>query len=268
MKAHRDCRAIEEEGMLNKGILLWVLASPILFFAGCKPPEPSIFETWSFASSMTTDGFTVTNTVLTLNEDGTCTNLCNVSDMPWMQVGTFTPATAPADTTLTFTTVKFIGHSAPTPPINYRMKYSNLTDTTVDFYGDGAGDGYDDGSCTFSKETPPDPDKFFGTWACDEVIADGTTMDDFFLTMNEGGTYSIVMYTTDFGYQTGTFTPATAPADTDLTFTVSTSSGPDQPSPGQSYKLKYSNLADKAAEVYLDPANNGYGSDGPFDYIR
>jgi hypothetical protein len=254
--------------MVKKGILLAVLSLAIIFFTGC-PPEPSIFGSWSFAASMTTDGFTVTDTVLTLNEDGTYTNLCNYSDWPWMQVGTFTPATAPADTTLTFTAIQFIGHSAPTPPITYDMKYSNLTPATVDFYGDGAGDGWDDGYVTFSQETPTDPDKFFGTWACDEMIADGMTMDDVFLAMNEDGTFSIVMYTTELAYQTGTFTPATAPADTPITFHVITSSGDGSPPPGTDYYLSYSNLTDHAVEVYLDPnpiMSPGY--DGPFDYIR
>jgi hypothetical protein len=260
--------------MLKKGILFWVLALPIIFFTGCKPPEPeppppepSIFASWS-ADSMTTDGFAVTDVVFTFNEDGTFTEKCKWSGVPKMILGTFTPAILPADTTCTCTVVTFIGTGGPSPGVKFYLKYSNLTATTVDLCGDGAGDGFDDGPVTFSQETPPDPEKFFGTWACDEMIADGTTMDDVFLAMNEGGTFSIVMYTTDFGHQTGTFTPATAPADTDLTFTVGTSSGPDQPSPGSSYKLKYSNLTDNAAKVYLDPMNDGYGSDGPFDYIR
>lgn len=253
--------------MLKKAIFLILITPPIIFLAGCPPePEPSIFGSWS-ADSMRTDGMTATDLVITFSADGTFTILLEAGGAPMMEAGTFTPATAPADTELTFTIEDFIGHNAPAPPITFYLKYSNLTDTTVDISSDGAGDGYGDGATTFTKVATPDPDKFFGTWACKTLTADAMPMNDVFLTMAENGTFSIVMYTSDFGYQTGTFTPAIAPADTDLTFTVGTSSGPNQPPQDTTYKLKYSNLTDHAAEIYLDPMNDG-GYDGPFDFIR
>jgi len=257
--------------MLKKGILLGVLCSTILFLVACPPPpepKPSIFGSWS-ADSMTTDGFTETDLFLTFYEDGTFTELIHVGDAPWMAVGTFTPVTAPTDTTLTLTITNLIGQNAPpTLPITAYLMYSNLTDTTVDLQGDGdPPDGFDDDPVTFSRETTPDPAKIFGTCACEEMIADGMTMDDVFLTMNEDGHFSIVMYTTDFGYQTGTFSPADAPADTTITFHVEFSSGPNQPPEDTEYFLRYSNPTEHSADVELDPLPD-LDWDGPFDCIR
>jgi hypothetical protein len=102
------------------------------------------------------------------------------------------------------------------------------------------------------------------------MTTDGFAVTDIVLTLNEGGTFAVMQNAYGAPWmEVGTFTPATALADTDLMFTVGDSSGPDQPAKDSSYKLKYSNLTDHAAEVYLDPnpiLSPGY--DGPFDFIR
>jgi hypothetical protein len=229
------------------------------------PAAPVIFGTWS-CPLILIDGGVVTSAVITFNEDGTIKMYFQMLGGPQMIIAAIDPITVPADTKLTCTVDTFIGTEGPTPGSQFYLRYSNLTATTVGMEMDKTNDGFE-GPYTLSKETPPATDKIFGTWACDEMIADGMTMDAVFLTMNEDATFSIVMYTTDLGYQTGTFAPTNAPADTTLTFTVASSSGPGAPPVGTDYYLKYSNRTDYAVDVYLDPMAD-LDWDGPFDYIR
>jgi hypothetical protein len=129
---------------MKKIILLSVLAALIMLQTSCKGSEspsipPSIFDTWSIAS-LTVDGHTITNVVMTLNSNGTFSETFDVGNSV---SGTVTPATCPLQTVITVTVTAGSGPGIPPLPFTAWVKFDNLTSTSVDLYGDNAGDGFE-----------------------------------------------------------------------------------------------------------------------------
>jgi hypothetical protein len=106
----------------------------------------------------------------------------------------------------------------------------------------------------------------FGVWTTPSLSADFLVATNAVITLNNGGTFSLTYQTTGANTQAGTFSPTTLPADTDITFTVVTSSGPNVPPPSSTYLIKYSNLGVSTFDWYLDLQADGY--QGPFSMTK
>lgn len=129
---------------MKKIVLLLALAALVMLQTSCKGSEstsipPSMFDTWSIAS-LTVDGHTTTNVVITLNSNGTISETFDAGNSV---SGTFTPATCPPQTVITITLDAGSGPGIPPLPFTAWVKFDNLTSTSVDLYADNAGDGFE-----------------------------------------------------------------------------------------------------------------------------
>jgi hypothetical protein len=113
-------------------------------------PEPSIFGTWTNAS-VTWEVGTLTDVFMTFNSDGSFA-VSYQSGGVNTQTGTFSPTSLPANATITMTILTSSGPNVPPPGgDDWYLRYSNLTNTTVDVEFDGNGDGFE-GPDTFQKQ--------------------------------------------------------------------------------------------------------------------
>ena len=129
---------------MKKLVLLPALVALIMLQTSCKGSgstsiPPSVFDTWSIAS-LTVDGHTNTNVVLTLNSNGTFSETFDAGNSV---SGTFTPATCPLQTLITITLTAASGPGVPPLPFTASVKFDNLTATSVDLYADNIGDGFE-----------------------------------------------------------------------------------------------------------------------------
>jgi hypothetical protein len=106
----------------------------------------------------------------------------------------------------------------------------------------------------------------FGVWTTPSVTADFLVATNAVITLNNDGTFSLAYQTTAANTQAGTFSPTTLPANTDITFTVVSSSGPDAPPPATAYLIKYSSLTVSTFDLYMDLQADGY--QGPFSMTK
>jgi hypothetical protein len=224
--------------------------------AGGEAPPPSIVGAWWLASA-TVEGGTATDCTLTFKEDGSWVQTYEQGGGSNLQTGTFSPPTMPANTTLTATVATSSGPSTPTPGSTYLMRYSNLTATTADLEVDVFLNGWD-GPFTLQRQTS----SIVGTWSC----ASMGPMTAVVMTINADTSFALAYQTSSSNTQTGAFHPYTMNADTDLTATVATSSGPDVPTPGSTWLLKYANLTASTVEISIQGPTPGW--QGPYTCTR
>ena len=129
---------------MKRMILLTAMAALVMLQTSCDTQkDPSIFETWSSPGFTIVDvGFAMTSVVITLNSSGTF-SLAYQASGPNTQSGTFSPATLPPLTDITFNVLASSGLRVPPPGSAWLLRYSNLTVTTVDVYFDMNSDGFE-----------------------------------------------------------------------------------------------------------------------------
>jgi hypothetical protein len=217
---------------------------------------PSIVGTWWMSSGA---GGAATDITFTIKDDASLVQTYEQNEGSNLQVGTLSPANMPANTTLTYTLTHRDGPAVPPPSRDsYYFRYSNLTDTNVDLEVKmELGDEWM-GPFTLQRQAS----SIVGTWSCASLTADGLTMAPLAITINADTSFSVSYTTSDINTQTGTLYPYTMNADTDLTATVTKSEGPDVPTPGTHWHMKYSSLSATSVGVELDLMSDGF--EGPF----
>jgi hypothetical protein len=208
-------------------MLLLVLFPLIIFYSGCPTPTdmqtlgPSIVGAWE-AAAFSPDGIGLTDVTMNINADASFVLTYDGGGGSNLQTGTLSPATLPAGTTLTVTVAYADGPQVPpSVPATWTIRYSNLKAATVDLEGDPNSDGWE--AFTFNKQTS----SIVGTWSC----ASAGPFTALVITINADCSFSLSYQYLGSNTQTGTFHPYTMNADTDLTATVATSSGPQVPKP-------------------------------------
>jgi hypothetical protein len=119
--------------------------------------------------------------------------------------------------------------------------------------------------CPGSSTTPP---SIFHTWQIASLTIGGTQFQNMSMTLNSDGTYSSsytqLQGTWQAGSNSGTFTPSSAPANTEITLTVVSASGLN-PGIGNHIYIKYDNLTDTTVQFYIN-ATGSY--EGPSTWQR
>ena len=115
--------------------------------------------------------------------------------------------------------------------------------------------------------------KPFGTWSISTMTSDGLTMTSVTLVLTEGGTYSTsyLVGATPCSHS-GTFSPASLPAGSDIAFTATYSTysiaEPYAPPVGGTWYGQYINLTASTLDFYIDVATGGPGYEGPYTATR
>lgn len=110
----------------------------------------------------------------------------------------------------------------------------------------------------------PEP-SIFETWTNASVTWEIGTLTDVVMTFNVDGTFAVSYQSGGANTQTGTFSPTDLPANTTITMTVVTSSGPNVPPPGgDDWYMRYSNLTHTTVDIEFDGNGDGFESPDTF----